>query len=192
MKTSIHLYCSWHRNRNFKKHFVYLNKPNFDKSLYNQIINLPYIESIWTFEESFKSILKNKILSKDSINYLKANYDLRRKWAKCYQMQFFTCGIFTTQRIESFHAQACQKLNLTSSLQEVLKFFIEYEVGANNSLEEEKETILPKSISKVYEKNRLLEKMGEIVHPYILEKIKKQYHDGLNYEVKDFLQGKKW
>lgn len=192
LKNSVHLYCAWHKSKNFKKQFLYLNKNKSQKSLYTTITNLPYIDKISRFEDIYKEIISNKELSKESVTYLKSNYKYKEKWAKCFHMSFFTCGTFTTQRMESFHAQISVKLSLTSTLQEVLEFFVSFENKTTDHIEEEKDTILPKNISKGYEQVRLLQKLRELVHPYIYEKIKKQYHDGLNYSVEDVIKEKKW
>lgn len=192
LNNSVHLYCAWHRSKNFKKHFLYLNKTKSLKSLYNTITSLPYTDKISTFENTYQEILQNKELSQESISYLKSNYECKDKWAKCFHMNFFTCGIFTTQRIESFHSQVSEKINLTSTLQEVFEFFINFKNKTHDKLEEEKDSVLPKNVSKGYEQVRILESLGELVHPYFYEKIKKQYHDGLNYNVEDLAKGKKW
>jgi len=122
---SIKLLCTWHRSENFKKKFLFLNRKNLkEKELYLKIDNLPYEESVEKFEESYALILSNTnlLLKEQDLKYLEEYYNKKEQWCKGYMIhkKYFTCGICTTQRVESMHA-TFTKLTLKSSLQELLK-----------------------------------------------------------------------
>jgi len=79
-----------------------LNKKN--PEIYTKIVNLPYENSRAKFEETFEAITNEKIIDLNDAEYLKEYYDKKRKWCLAYIKDYFTCGIFTTQRAESIHS----------------------------------------------------------------------------------------
>jgi len=113
-------------------------------------------------------------------------YNIKNQWNKGYIIynECFTCGIFTTQRVESIHAtfrNLCMDAN--SSLQELLQVIKKNSHPFNGCILEEKHSQLPKKASKIYENVAFIKYFKGIVSPYVLEKLKLQFEMSLNYNI---------
>ena len=177
-----HLFCSWHRYSNFKKRFFFLNK--IDKKLYNLIAYLPYEISINKFNEKYDDINNNENIKEEDKTYLDFYHQKRESWCKAHIINnyYFTCGVSTTQRIESINAKL-KKLDNKSSLQELLQFTKSHELKLNHDMVDEKKSIMNKKEYNGCENIKLISYFKSIVGHYILTKIKEQFFLSLNYNV---------
>ena len=120
-------------------------------------------------------------------------YEIKEQWTKCYIRQnYFTGGIISTQRVESINACMKGLLNSKSSLQENLKFFKEREFEVDVKIEEEMNIYIDKKSSKTYEKIKIIGYFKLKVSSYILEKIKLQFEQSMNYIPNQIIHNEKW
>ena len=89
---------------------------------------------------------------KVDFSYLSKYYLTRQKWAKCYSMNYFTCGISTTQRVESINSVMSKYLSSKSSLQEVFIRMKNREFEVDKNIIDEKDTITKEISSKNFDK----------------------------------------
>ena len=126
--TIIHLLCQWHIQQNFKKHFSYLQTMNL-KSVYERIMELPYLSEQSKFKEEVDSIietLKSKKFNKSS-SYLEHVCKFKGKWANSFVPKIFTAGIQTTSRIEPINASIKRYVNSKSEISQIFYFMIDFE-----------------------------------------------------------------
>jgi len=173
----IHFLCQWHIIQNFKKHFSYLQNMNL-KTVYEQILSLPYLSQKQDFENTYQSTintLKNKKYIKSS-KYLEHVYESKLKWAKCYSPDIFTAGIHTTSRIESINAAIKKFVNSNSEISDIFDFLISFEnKQISNPLanEDEKNIMI----------HPILEKMKLALSNYIFSLHYEQYLLCSNYRI---------
>ena len=122
-------------------------------------------------------------MNESEIQYMKNNYNEKRKWCLAYVKDNFTCGIFTTQRAESIHNMMKCVLNKKSPITEVIDFVNQREFEIHPKTIEESETILSKTESKLFNKVNLITYLNKKVSLYILEKLKYNLKKSLNYKV---------
>jgi hypothetical protein len=179
-------------NLKILSHFIHLNKGSKEeKELYSKIVKLPFEKSILKLNLSIDDILKSKLYNAELRNYIENQFNNKKKWSRAYMLEHFTCGLFTTQRVESIHGIMSKVLSSNASLQEVLEFYQNREFQ-NNSIIEEKETKILKITSKSFDKLKLFQYFISITTDYILNKIKYEYELSLNYKILDQINPLEW
>ena len=153
-----------------------------EKQLYHKLVNLPFQKSCANFEIIYKEAL-NVITKEGDLSYLSKYERIKEKWSRCFIIKTFTCGVCTTQRIESINSILSEKLNSQSPLQEVFQFIKSREFEVNKKIEDEISTYQNKRGSKTYENLNLFKSLKSQVSSYIIEKMKLQYEKSLNYAV---------
>ena len=170
------LLCGWHIQKNMISKFSSLAKK--DKSLYDKIINLPFIGS----EEKFNTVLglveDSDDITKNEYDYLYKKLESKLQWVKCFTKENFCGGVSTTSRIEGLHGVLKKHLNSNSSLQGVFYCFRSIEKTQVQTFEEE--------FSRHKKQNTQfdstpLEKIKEEYPDYIFRKIAPKFAKALNY-----------
>ena len=175
-----------HRSKNFKNHFMYLNKgDNKSKELYKIIVNLPFEKNIIKLNDNIEKILENELIIKDK-EYFEDQLKFKELWAKSYISKYFTAGICTTQRAESIYTTLSKVLSNSCSLLEMLEYYrTKYINPPQNSEGGEKEFSIKKSESKNLENLKLFDYFRSKTTNYIIEKIKIEFQLSLNYKIID-------
>lgn len=161
-----------------------MNKGNSKekKDLYNLIVKLPYTEYENSFDESLRTILASKLISKDFRDYLKNKCKDKTLWVKCFMKESFTCGTVTSSRIESKHSIYKRYLDGNKRLSEVYNTFKLLEDQEIKSFKNEIQTFTKKENT---EENQyeLIKKSKELYSAYIIQKLKLNIIKSLNYSV---------
>jgi len=177
--------CSWHVQQNLKKKFCFLNRGNDPKkkTLYREIINLPFSNYPEVFEGSISSIIKSKYISKELKKYLENKMQQKQLFVKGYLKSHFCCGMCTTSRLESKHRVMKRYLNSGKRLTELFQVMKELEDKELNKLKNEIEFKNVKERSKI-ESSDLINYFNEIYSGYAMERLKDNSIDSVNYKIK--------
>jgi len=175
--------CSWHVSNNLKKQFLYLSrrKDNESKKLYQEIVNLPYAEKEEKYLACYNAVQNNSEVSQESKEYLKKRHETRTKWVKAYMKIFFTGGTCTNSRIEGKHSIYKKFLNSDSSLSKLYKTF---KVLENVEIENYHEDIAKFTQKEDFFQNfEMMKNFEKIYTPYVINRIKGNLIEALNYDV---------
>jgi hypothetical protein len=88
---------------------------------------LPFVKHSIKFEDLFKQIEQCEGMSDKVKRYFSQVYVKKEDWARCYNKDIFTAGMFTNARIESFNASIKRFLNSSSPINYFFKAIDEYE-----------------------------------------------------------------
>jgi len=181
---STNFICSWHVQQNLKKKYSYLNrsKNKESKDLYQRIIQLPFSNDPEEFETSFAKILGQNQLQSDMKIYLLNKAKEKEFWVKGFMKKKFCCGMCSSSRIESKHRVLKQYLNSSKRLTELFQVLKNLEAIEISRMENKIEKSR-KNERKKKEKMDIIVSLKEIYSDYVLERVKDNLLDSINYKI---------
>ena len=170
------LLCSWHIQKNIISHLSSLGKKN--KTLYDRVINLPFITCEKKFNDLIKTVEESEDVSIRERKYLEEKLKTKKQWAKCITKENFCGGICTTSRIEGLHGVLKRFLNSNSRLQGVFNCFRSIEKTQLQKFEQEYSRHKKQKIIAV---SNPLELIKNEFSDFLYKKIAPKFSKALNY-----------
>ncbi|GJR01390.1 FAR1-related sequence 5-like protein [Tanacetum coccineum] len=177
-----HGLCTWHIMQNAIKNVV--NIVRDDCSLLKDFKRCMYVYGDEEkFEEAWETIIDYYNVKEN--HWLKAMYEKKEKWAKCYMKSVYTLGMRSTQLSESLNG--CLKDYLKSDLC-ILQFFKNFErvIEDKRYNELKAEFDSRKKLPRVrMHKSPLLQQVAQIYTPSIFDLFQEEFDWSLSATIKE-------
>lgn len=152
------------------------------KELHREIKNLPYCNSDEEYLVSYNYLTKHKRINKELKDYLKNRNLTKEKWVKGYIKKQFTCGIFTSSRIEAKHSIYKRYLNGDTKLCELFKIFKTLESQEVTKYKDEITKLCQEAYNK-YDDYDLIKYAKKYYGLYAIKKLQEVIYDSGHYKV---------